>query len=1031
MAISGTGTGPFTITGTETTLAIYNFVVAANAANATKNAANTQFTFLCTLNVGDGTTATTWASTEQQIEITAGNFNIRVNATVQLGTPTGARAGCYFRVNCPADAYLIQGTLLAYASRVYSAGRVRATTGAVAYHEDCNCNYLDGIDNNFGATNPTVSFVRGTVAGATAVGVKLGGAMVVQGTRVSNATYAFQPMLTNSGAATYTLQNYIGINNANDAVPNAIGTTVLNIVGAFDGSGTPRTSLILNSPNAGATVRLRWLYDLLCTSGGAAAVNTNVRIRNTNLVDVFTGVTNASGSITQQTITRVEYIGRTTGTVRFPYNVKARRYDLSSEELTWQCDNHTADKFVQIPYTMALTQVQAAALTDISLTQQTETIVQNALVNSDFATDTVWTKGTGVTISGGVANINNSGAMLSQNCTLLIGETYTVTLNYTKTSGASLRVSSGLVDGTNIINTSAVLPNGSGTYTFTFVAARDGLALGASGATFTGTIDNFTCTRSYTAVIANTGNFSVNGSRTVVELWCYWRNWISTITYFDNNDSWTLDGTALNTGAWPTAITTGTVSGGTIVSPSFAISAPAIVSANLSGTVVNAGTVSGVIVGNVTNTGTLASGANITGNVTQATPTSLTGVTITGNLTFNTNTPITVTFTNTTVTGTVSNSGTGLVTILLANSTVGTVGSNVATQLVTALSITSLLADSQIYVSDNTGTQVAYVSSSGTSYNLDTTGGTGTWEWRVRKYGYEDQSGTFTPATSSESVVAVYLVDAFVVDTLVNVTAYTDLQTAQKIYDYSRYFATTNTGIALAAQFDKGFGTLTANSAFTLNPSAGALMAVAGGVVTTLTSGLAETVTVVVTGNFTQGAATLSNNVKIRATNLDSELLFSGIDSLTVYATQSDALNNTSPGATSTTGIIRFLYGAALSGVTMSGTVYLRLTLGTAIQVQSLVLVLGENEVNLSTTTLLQSINTKVDNVPTEVLAATVETNTSLAESLRLANSVLGGKVSGASTSTETFRDINDTKNRVVADVDSNGNRTAITLDLS
>jgi hypothetical protein len=125
------------------------------------------------------------------------------------------------------------------------------------------------------------------------------------------------------------------------------------------------------------------------------------------------------------------------------------------------------------------------------------------------------------------------------------------------------------------------------------------------------------------------------------------------------------------------------------------------------------------------------------------------------------------------------------------------------------------------------------------------------------------------------------------------------------------------------------------------------------------------------------------------------------------------------------------LYGAALSGVTMSGTVYLRLTLGTAIQVQSLVLVLGENEVNLSTTTLLQSINTKVDNVPTEVLAATVETNTSLAESLRLANSVLGGKVSGASTSTETFRDINDTKNRVVADVDSNGNRTAITLDLS
>lgn len=968
MAITGTGTGPFTVTGTETTINIYNFVVAANVANATKNAASTQFTFLCVLNIGTGATATNWTSTEQQIEITATSFTILGNATVQLGTPTGARAGCYFRVNCPIDAYTINGTLLAYGSRLYASNRVRANTGAVIYLEDCNSNFLDSLDNNQGFANPTISYVRGTVAGATSVAVKLGGAMTFQGTRVSNATYAFQPLTTNNASATYTIRNYVGINNTNDIIPNIPGGVTTNFVGAYDGAGVPRTSLIVSSPAANSLVRFQWTYDLSCTSGGAAASSVNVRIRNVNLVDSFTGTTNVSGNITQQTLTRFDYTASTVGVARFPYSVKARRYDLSSEELTWQCDTHTVDKFAHAPYTMALTQAQAAALTNISLTQQTGTVVQNAITNSDFASDTAWTKGTGVTISGGVANINNSAAMLAQNCTLLVGETYTVTLNYTKTSGISLRVSSGLVDGTNILNTSASLPNGSGTYTFTFVASRDGLALGASGATFTGTIDNFTCTRSYTAVVANTGNFSVNGTRSVVELWCYWRNWISTITYFDNNDTWALDGTVLNTGAWPTAITTGTVSGGTIVSPSFAISAPAIVSAGLTGTVVNAGTLSGVIVGNVTNTGTLASGANVTGNVSQATPTNMTGVVITGNLTFNTNTPVTVTFTNSTVSGTVSNSGTGLVTILLSNSTVGTVGSNVTTQLVTALSITSLLADSQIYVKDNTGAQVAYVSSSGTSYNLNTTGGTGTWEWRVRKYGYEDQSGTFTPATSSESVVAAYLVDAFVVDTLINVTAYTDLQTAQKIYDYSRYFATTNTGIALPAQFDKGFGTLTANSAFTLNPSAVALMAVSGGV-TTKTSGLAESVTVVVSGSFTQGAATLSNDVKIRATNLDSELLFSGIDSLTIYATQSDALNNTSPGATSTTGIIRFLYGAALSGVTMSGTVYLRLTLGTAIQVQSLALVLGENDVNLSTTTLLQSINTKIDALPAETLA--------------------------------------------------------------
>jgi hypothetical protein len=460
----------------------------------------------------------------------------------------------------------------------------------------------------------------------------------------------------------------------------------------------------------------------------------------------------------------------------------------------------------------------------------------------------------------------------------------------------------------------------------------------------------------------------------------------------------------------------------TLQAAAIQVNASTTVSANLVGAVTNAGTLSGAITGAVINTGTI-NGARITGNVTQATPINLTGVTITGNLTFNTNTPVTVTFTNSSVSGTVSNSGTGLVTVQLATSTIGTVGTNVTTQIVTELNLTGLLADSQIYLSDGTNTQVDYVSSSGTSYTYNSTGGTGTWTWRLRKYGYQDQTGTFTPATNSATVAALYLVDSFVSDTLVNVTAYTDLETTQKIYDYSRYFATTNTGIALGPQFTKGFGTLTANSAFTLDPLAVAMMAVSSGVITH-TTGLNETATVVVTGNFTQGTATLSNNIKIRATNLDSELLFSGIDSLTIYATQADALTNTSPGASSSTGIIRFLYGASLSGVTMSGTVYLRIVLGTAIQVQALTLVLGENEVNLSTTTLLQAI-------PSEVLNATVEANVSLAESLRLANSVLGGKVSGAGTATETFRDINDTKNRVVADVDNNGNRTAITLDLS
>ena len=68
----------------------------------------------------------------------------------------------------------------------------------------------------------------------------------------------------------------------------------------------------------------------------------------------------------------------------------------------------------------------------------------------------------------------------------------------------------------------------------------------------------------------------------------------------------------------------------------------------------------------------------LVGNVNQATPTNLTGVTITGNLTFNTNTPITVTFTDCEVSGTISNSGSGLVKIVKAGTTPWlTTGANV------------------------------------------------------------------------------------------------------------------------------------------------------------------------------------------------------------------------------------------------------------------------------------------------------------------------------------------------------------------
>ncbi|MBA3622955.1 MAG: hypothetical protein H0W48_00495 [Methylibium sp.] len=50
-------------------------------------------------------------------------------------------------------------------------------------------------------------------------------------------------------------------------------------------------------------------------------------------------------------------------------------------------------------------------------------------------------------------------------------------------------------------------------------------------------------------------------------------------------------------------------------------------------------------------------------------------------------------------------------------------------------------------------------------------------------------------------------------------------------------------------------------------------------------------------------------------------------------------------------------------------------------------------------------------------------------EAFRIAVSALAGKVSGAGTTTVAIRDIGDTKNRIVATVDANGNRSSVTLD--
>ena len=212
--------------------------------------------------------------------------------------------------------------------------------------------------------------------------------------------------------------------------------------------------------------------------------------------------------------------------------------------------------------------------------------------------------------------------------------------------------------------------------------------------------------------------------------------------------------------------------------------------------VVTGAITSGNINSNITLSGTLSSGVTITGNVSQATPTNLTSVAIAGNLTYNTASSPTVTFTTVILTGTVSNAGAGTVTISTSGSSIGTVGTRVVTRPVTSLNLNGLTAGSQIYVANGAGAQVAYVSSSSTSYTLDTTGQTGTWTWKVARYGFTAQTGTHLPASASTTVTVTLAADAFITQaTKATVAAYEFLPNMDTLYDYAAYYETLEIGI--------------------------------------------------------------------------------------------------------------------------------------------------------------------------------------------------------------------------------------------
>jgi hypothetical protein len=77
------------------------------------------------------------------------------------------------------------------------------------------------------------------------------------------------------------------------------------------------------------------------------------------------------------------------------------------------------------------------------------------------------------------------------------------------------------------------------------------------------------------------------------------------------------------------------------------------------------------------------------------------------------------------------------------------------------------------------------------------------------------------------------------------------------------------------------------------------------------------------------------------------------------------------------------------------------------------------------------NLDATISGIPAAVLAATVEGTYTVVQYLRGFASALLSKCSGLDTTSPVFRDTQDTKNRISATVDSNGNRSAVSLTLT
>ena len=348
----------------------------------------------------------------------------------------------------------------------------------------------------------------------------------------------------------------------------------------------------------------------------------------------------------------------------------------------------------------------------------------------------------------------------------------------------------------------------------------------------------------------------------------------------------------------------------------------------------------------------------IQGSVYQNQVLSLTGVNVNNTIVYNTDTPTDIIYTNCTV-GSVVNLGGGMITITRLNSII-TDESDAEVETVVPISI-NVTVDSSTYfvIYRPDGTRYRY-GNGNTTYILGGDAVTGNWSYKVVKYGYELFSGTFLinkDISSVTNIAPTLVIDSSITITNVStVSAYTDLNSTRKIYDYLSYYKTTTDGIDYGAFATRAIGSIIITKGLTLDNTTTSVVSIASNILTVKSSGLNEEITIYISGDFTTtNNATISNNVKIRATNIDSELELIGITKLSLYPTPGDRDSNQNVGVEITAAIYRFKYGSTESNVLLEGDMYARVDVG-SILLYNFILESGNNILNLGTFGQIQQV---------------------------------------------------------------------------